>query len=346
MEEGHWLAVCSWWPDPPTDELPSWCTWQPVPPEPWLRTKARALVRPRWDVTRIGWEPAPGAIAVADDSLSFPAVRNAHPSVLTQHHLTRLDCAAIGRTEPPDRQDIRAQRRNANEADVVLAYSERVAWALGVPALPVPIAYDSPTEALSPIEAPVAALVANWDWPPNLMALRSLLEAWPDVRELVPGATLLLGGRHFDRTGIGTLPGVESVGAVERSVDILARASVLAFPCPASSAPKMKVLEALGLGLPVVTTPAGIEGVAVAPGEGVVVSPPSGFAHALATTLADVERRAAMAAAGRRAVLNRHSPRPAARARVAALAWALRSPGSPGLTALRRRLGVSSGSTT
>jgi glycosyltransferase involved in cell wall biosynthesis len=262
---------------------------------------------------------------VADDSLSFPAVRNAHPSVLTQHHLTRLDCAATGRTEPADRQDIRAQRRNARDADVVLAYSERVAWALGVPALPVPIAYDPPGEALDPIEAPVAALVANWAWSPNRVALRHLLESWPLVKESVPTARLLLAGRHFDRTGIGTVPGVEAVGTVDRSIDVLARAAVLAFPCPASSAPKMKVLEALGLGLPVVTTPGGVEGVAVAPGEGVVVSPPDGFARALATTLADADGRTVMASAGRRAVLERHAPRPAARARVAALAWALGS---------------------
>jgi glycosyltransferase involved in cell wall biosynthesis len=266
-------------------------------------------------------------------------VRRYRPSVLTQHHLARLDCAATGRTELADRQDLRAQRRNARDADVVLAYSERVAWALGVPAIPVPIAYDPPTEPLEPVDAPVGALVADWSWPPNQVALHTLLAAWPDVRELVPGARLLLAGRNFDQTAIGIVPGVEAVGSLDRSIDVLGRAAVLAFPCPASSGPKMKVLEALGLGLPVVTTPGGVEGVLAAPGEGVVVAPPGGFARALAMTLADAGRRAAMAVAGRRAVLERHAPRPAARARVAALAWTQHSSTSAVPTARRKAEG-------
>ena len=328
LREGHQVEVCSWWPDQPTGPLPPWCAWRPLAPEPWRRTKARAVVRPRWDVARIDWEPAAGAVAVADDSLSFPAVAHARPAVLTQHHLSTLDTAALGRRTPADRQDIRAQRRNARAADVVLAYSERVAWALGVPAVPVPIAYEPPAEALPPVAAPVAALVANWDWPPNRAALGHLLAAWPLVRRRVPGAELLLAGRHFERAGIGTVPGVHTLGPVARSVDVLSRAAVLAFPCPASSGPKMKVLEALALGLAVVTTPSGAEGVAAAPGEGLVVAPPGRFADALAAALSDEAARATVAARGREALIRHHSPVPAARARVAALSAALHSGGS------------------
>jgi hypothetical protein len=76
-----------------------------------------------------------------------------------------------------------------------------------------------------------------------------------------------------------------------------------------------------------------------APGEGVVVAPPGGFARALAMTLADAGRRAAMAVAGRRAVLERHAPRPAARARVAALAWTQHSSTSAVPTARRKAEG-------
>jgi glycosyltransferase involved in cell wall biosynthesis len=322
LADGHTVDVCSWWPTRPEGDLPPWCRWQPVPPEPWLATKARALARPRWDVARIDWEPRPGAVAVADDSLSYPAVAGARPSVLTQHFLTGLDAAAVsgGRLSARDRQDIRAQRRNARRADVVLAYSERVAGALGGGAVPVPIAYQPALRPVDPVYAPVAALVANWDWPPNRAALDRLLRAWPEVRDRVPTARLLLAGRHFELARVGHLPGVEALGPVASSTEVLARASVLAFPCPASSGPKVKVLEALGLGLAVVTTPAGAEGVMAQAGTDLVVTPPDRFPAALAEVLADPGRRRALGAAGRRAVLDHHAPLPAARVRVAAVA--------------------------
>jgi glycosyltransferase involved in cell wall biosynthesis len=325
LAEGHAVDVCSWWPEPPERDLPPWCEWRPLPPEARLPMKLRALLRPRWDAARVPWRPNSGAVAVADEPLSFPVVARHRPSVLTLHYLARLDARAVGRPGPADYQDMRAQRRDARSADVVLAYSERVAGAAGVPAVPVPVAYDPPDDGLEPVEEPVAALVANWEWPPNRVALANLLDAWPRVREVVAGARLLLAGRSFERLRIGHLPGVEPLGPVLRSVDVLARAAVLAFPCPASSGPKIKVLEALALGIPVVTTPAGAEGVHVTAGESILVSPLDGFAGALAAALSDPGRRAAVGAAGRRAVIEHHAPRPAARARVAALTAALQS---------------------
>ena len=323
LADGHTVDVCSWWHRPPERDLPPWCRWQAPRPEPLARTKVRAVIRPRWDVARLGWRPRPGALAVADDSLSFPAVAGARPAVLTQHFLTTLDARAVGRRLPRDYQDIRAQARNARRADVVLAYSERVAGGLGRPATVVPIAYEAAPEVPDPVDEPVAALIANWDWPPNRTALAWLLEAWPEVRGRVPAARLLLAGRGFERTGVGSIPGVETIGPVGCSTDVLARAAVLAFPCPASSGPKVKVLEALSLGRPVVTTPAGAEGIMAGTDGGIVVADRDRYAAALAAALADAERRRALGAAGQCTVSDHHAPVPAARARVAAVAAAL-----------------------
>ena len=323
LADGHTIDVCSWWHEPPTTSLPAWCVWRPLPPEAWIRTKARSLVRPRWDASRLDWDPPPGAIAMAEDPLSFPAVQSARPSVLTQHYLTNLDTKALGHKRPADYQDLRAEARNARRADVLLAYSERVAKALGSRAVPVPMAYEPPAEVVPFVDQPVAAMVANWDWAPNRRSLEWLLQCWPRVRQRVPGSTLLLAGRHFDRAGLGTLAGVEALGAVEHSTDVLARAAVLAFPCPASSGPKVKVLEALSLGLPVLTTLAGAEGLAVTNNREIVLSSVNRFSDALAELLTDTQRRASIGAAGRQAIVDRHGPLPAARARVAALRQAL-----------------------
>ena len=277
----------------------------------------------------LDWEPPVGALPVADDPLSFPALRSARPSVLTQHYLTQLDRNAIGHWRRKDLQDLRSERWNARHASILLAYSDRVARALGSPAFPVPMAYEPPAEPLPVVEAPVAALVANWDWAPNRQALEWLLGCWPEVRHRVAGARLLVAGRNSEQIGPRPLAGVEILGPVPDSTEILSQAAVMAFPCPDSSGPKVKVLEALALGLPVVTTAAGAEGLVVADGREIALASIDNFAGTLAGVLLDVERRAAMARAGRQALIDHHAPLPAARARVATLTRALELIGEP-----------------
>jgi glycosyltransferase involved in cell wall biosynthesis len=78
----------------------------------------------------------------------------------------------------------------------------------------------------------------------------------------------------------------------------------------------VKVLEAMAHGVPVVTTPAGVEGIFASGGS--VVAPAPGFAAALSALLADPGRRAQVGAEGRAAFLEAHAPAAAARRRVAA----------------------------
>jgi len=145
------------------------------------------------------------------------------------------------------------------------------------------------------------------------------LTHWPAVRDAVPGARLILAGRGLDPARVGTIGGVEHVGAVGVPEDVLARAAVVAYPCPGTSGPKVKVIEALAYGVPVVTTPSGIEGLHVAAEDGPVVADDHRFADALIALLRDPARRAAMAARGRPAVTATHAPLAAARLRMAAI---------------------------
>ena len=189
----------------------------------------------------------------------------------------------------------------------------------------MPPAYEVPEEALPLTEEPVAALLADWAWPPNQQAARALLSAWPVVRAAVPSARLLLAGRKPELLEVGSVAGVSVLGEVASSLDVLSQASVLAFPCPPSSGPKIKVLEALAIGLPVVTTPAGVEGLCLAPGDAAVAHE-AGFAGALAEVLASPERRSAMAAAGRASLATHHSPVVSAHVRLSLVSEALGVP--------------------
>jgi glycosyltransferase involved in cell wall biosynthesis len=242
-------------------------------------------------------------------------------SVVTVHYRALPDAMAVRRLDAPGIQTSRAERRAGREAALVLAFSERVGRRLrrkGRPTGVVPIAYPVPDAPLPAVETPTAALVADWSWRPNHAALDWLLRVWPDVHDAVPGSRLLLAGRHLQPDAVGAMAGVEVIGAVDTSLDVLSRAAVIAFPCPSTSGPKVKVLEAMAYGVPVVTTAAGMEGLVAGPGAGAMVATRGQFAAALIGLLLDPERRAVLGAAGRDAAVRHHGPEPVARAR---LAW-------------------------
>ena len=339
VEAGHELDVWSWWYDAPVAALPAWCRWKPLPDEARLRTRLRAVVRPRSDVVRARRTPSADAdVVVADDPVSFPAVDGHARSILTVHYSTVLDAAALGDRSPRATQDRRAERRFARHAAGVVAYSDRVAAALPAPAITTPIGCPVPVAALALVDEPVAACVADWRWPANERAAATLLAAWPAVRAEIPSARLVLAGtgsEGFDQPG----QGVDGLGRVADAQEVLAGAAVLVFPCPATSGPKVKVLEAMAAGLPVVATEAGVEGVGPPDGDDplpVTLAPvdPAGFADAIVRSLRDPSGRAEQATAARRVIEEHHAPSAVAEHRVRAWAAALE-----GVSGCRRRGG-------
>ncbi|HUR76478.1 MAG TPA: glycosyltransferase [Acidimicrobiales bacterium] len=324
LADGHEVTAMSWAHDQPHDDMPPWCEYRELPSERGWRTHGRALASPRWDATRLDWRPPPDALAIAEDPLSWPVVADRAGAAVVFHYLTRLDAPALRRPRPSDLQDMRHERRVARHAPVVLALSPRVARQLGTAAVCVPMAYPTPPVTLEPVDEPVVALLASWNWAPNHAALARLLACWPEVRDSVPGARLLLAGRHLDTMRVGTIAGVELVGPVPVPSDVLGRAAVVAYPCPGTSGPKVKIFEALAYGVASLTTPSGSEGLAVDPADGPVVADDDRFAGALIALLRDPARRAELARRGPLALARAHAPLVAARARVDAIVGALR----------------------
>ncbi len=307
----------------PEGPVPSWCRYEPFDAGPMWRSHVRSVLHPRSDVARAGWEPADGAVAVADHYWSFAAVAPFPRSVATVHFHSLSDVRAVGRRlAPSDIQTARAERHIARRASLVLAYSDELRRRLKPSAHVVPIAYPVPEASVVPVEEPVAGLLADWSWPPNRWALQSLLSEWPAVAQSVPGARLLLAGRCLDQMSVGSMKGVELVGSVAASDEFLSRVAVVAFPCPPSTGPKVKVIEALAHGVPVVTTPAGAEGVLGRDESGVLVAGDGEFARTLSDLLRSPQGRAELGAAGRRTIASHHSGVASARARLEAFAAA------------------------
>jgi hypothetical protein len=306
-EAGHDARVSSFHAEPAPPDLPASVEWVRVPPGHSLATHARALLNPRSAVLRTDWTPRADAIPVAVEPYAAPLVTRSPRSVLLLHYLTRLDHRALRRFEPADVQDRRAERRAIRRSRLVLAMSSRVAAAAGQgDHHALPVAIRPPTERVTPVDEPVAAVLANWHWPPNAYVLDRLLRSWDAVRARVPGARLLLAGGGLG--GVGSISGVEVLGRVERSIDVLARAAVVPLPLPGTSGPKVKVVEALGAGVPVLTTAAGVEGLHPSCGEGVTVTTTATFEDDLVALLADAPRRAVLAGAAVDAISTHHTP--------------------------------------
>ena len=313
---GHDVTAFCWRPEPAAGPYADWCEWRPLPPAAAVRVRSRALLLPRSDVVRAGWSAASDAVAVADDPGSAPAVTGQGClDVTTVHFSVALDRAALHDRAPRVVQDWRGERRAVRRARSVWVLSDRVGAAVGrgtwvPPTVPVPVA------PLPAVDEPVVGLLADWSWPPNRLAADALLRCWPSVRAEVPGARLLLAGRGT--SPVGALAGVEWMGPVRQVSDLLGRCAVFAFPCPATSGPKMKVMDALAHGVAVVTTESGVEGL-VDGRSAASVGAESSLSERLVALLRDPAARAALAGAGRQLLVQHHSPEQAALARVRAV---------------------------
>lgn len=127
----------------------------------------------------------------------------------------------------------------------------------------VPFALDASQYPVQrPATEPVVGLLGSMHWLPSRAAAERLItRIWPRVRRAVPRARLLVGGwnaRRYLARHAG--PGVELIEDLAHPAEFFARAAVLAYPCVRGTGVKVKVLEALAYGVPVVTTAEGVEG--------------------------------------------------------------------------------------
>jgi glycosyltransferase involved in cell wall biosynthesis len=175
-----------------------------------------------------------------------------------------------------------------------------------------PLALDPAGYDPAPLDDPVAGFIGTASWGPTSRAMQRLLtDVWTQVRDRAPGARLRVAGR--DLAGLPSVPeGVELVGEVPSAAEFLRSLSLLLYPLDAGTGMKVKTLEALAAGVPVVTTPAGAEGIAPSPGL-IVASTSNELAAAAAALLQDPVERRRRGAAARTAFLEHHTPELATR---------------------------------
>ena len=154
-------------------------------------------------------------------------------------------------------------------------------------------------------------LLGSLDWRPNLDAVGVLLDkVFPAVRTLEPSATIDVVGRNPPQALVkraAETPGVTLHADVADVRPFLASATVMAVPLRVGGGSRLKVLESLAAGLPVVSTTVGAEGLCLRDGEHLTLADtPEAMAAELVTVLRDPRAARARAAKGRALVLERY----------------------------------------
>jgi glycosyltransferase involved in cell wall biosynthesis len=165
-----------------------------------------------------------------------------------------------------------------------------------------PDAYRTETKAATP---GTIGFLGALDWMANREGIDWFLDrVWPAVLAARPEARLSIAGRNAPPGWPGReRPGVAFVGEVEDARDFLAAQSVVVVPLLSGSGMRIKVLEALALGRPLVATRLAVEGIAMEDGRHAVLrDDPEAYARALIGLLDDPSAAEAMGREGQRLV--------------------------------------------
>ena len=209
---------------------------------------------------------------------------------------------------------------SSGKADIVLTVTSQdrdVLVSNGVPpekVVPLPVGVD--TDHIRPVLLPknsnrVLAL-GTMSWPPNADAIAYFVKSiYPLIKSKKPDARFTIVGANPPRE-ISVLSerdmSIEVTGYVDNIRTAVEDTGVFVVPLRIGSGMRVKILDAMALGLPVVTTSIGCEGISINPGEHVLVADtPEEFADSVIHLLRNYNERLRLGSAGRNLVESLYS---------------------------------------
>jgi sugar transferase (PEP-CTERM/EpsH1 system associated) len=169
--------------------------------------------------------------------------------------------------------------------------------------------YFHPTD--EPVETQSLVFAGSLDWYPNLSAIRFFTrEVWPIIRQRYPNALLCLAGQN-PPAWLAKLAEDSHIRLVSNPADIrpvVARASVFICPIRDGGGTRLKILDAMAMGKPVVSTRVGCEGLEVVHGQHILIAnEPAAFAQEIFRLFEDATLKQSIAEGGRALAVARYS---------------------------------------
>jgi glycosyltransferase involved in cell wall biosynthesis len=172
----------------------------------------------------------------------------------------------------------------------------------------IPIAVD--TTRLAPIKRQTGSTniltLGTLHYPPNADGIRWFAtEVFPRITVQVPDATLTILGKNpppdFLKMAEDNHGRITVTGYVPELTPYMQQAALMVIPVRAGSGMRVRILEALALAMPIVTTTVGLEGIDARNGEEVLVSDtPEDFAATVIRLMGDGDLQTKLAQNGRR----------------------------------------------
>lgn len=152
-------------------------------------------------------------------------------------------------------------------------------------------------------KAPTLLYVGSMHYYPNIDAVQFFLEdIYGLVRQEVPDVHVQIVG-HAPTPAIqqfGQLPSVEVTGSVPDVRPYYEQAAVFLVPLRLGGGTRLKIVEAMAMGLPVVSTAVGAEGLDIHPGQDILIADDApSFAQSVTKLLSDSDLRDSISKGGR-----------------------------------------------
>lgn len=179
----------------------------------------------------------------------------------------------------------------------------------------VPFALDTSLYNLQPpAQEPVVGLIGSMHWEPSRSAAERLItRIWPLVKTDMPQAKLYIAGWNASKylQKYSSQPDLTLEENLAHPSDFFSRAAVMVYAPSRGSGMKVKVMEAMAYGVPVVTTWEGVEGIDTTNGrECWVAETDEELAGKISRLLANRAEWQQMREAARHLIEERYSPRP------------------------------------
>ncbi|MEN8115791.1 MAG: glycosyltransferase family 4 protein [Bacteroidota bacterium] len=135
------------------------------------------------------------------------------------------------------------------------------------------------TSALIPnaknLEHPSLFHIGSLEWVPNQEGLVWFIEkCWPAIREKYPELKFYVAGRNAPVWLQKKLdvPNLEFLGEVADAYDFMNSKSIMIVPLFSGSGMRIKIIEGMALGKPIISTPIGVEGIDIEPQKNIIVT--------------------------------------------------------------------------
>jgi glycosyltransferase involved in cell wall biosynthesis len=179
----------------------------------------------------------------------------------------------------------------------------------------VPLALDPALYPMQPpVLEPVVGMIGSMHWEPSRSAAERLItRIWPLIKRDIPRAKLFIAGWNANTylNKYSSLPGLTLAENLSHPSEFFSQAAVMVYAPSCGSGMKVKVMESMAYGVPVVTTWEGVEGIDYQNGrECWIAETDEDLAGRVRQLLEDSDQRLQMRDAARVLIEQRYSPRP------------------------------------